>query len=221
MILDLIEKRYSLRNFSNKMPSFDDIRTVLEAGRLAPSFLNVQPWHFIVVKDDNMKKLLYDLSGGQQHILQAPVIIVCCADLNAFGYENFRGILEKRIGMTQERLMYILTSKALNPALNGFEAVKNRGIEEITYAVSYMTLAAAELGLDTCIIGGIGNEYTGINQDVYAIVKEELGLDRNICISSLLLVGYPNEDEVRPTKDRKDFEQIVSFEKYSCNNNEN
>ena len=221
MILDLIEKRYSLRNFSNKMPSFEDIRTILEAGRLAPSFLNVQPWHFIVVKDDNMKKLLFDLSGGQNHILQAPVIVVCCVDLNCFGYENFRSILEKRIGMTQERLLSILNSKALNPAMNGIEAVKSRGIEEITYAIAYMTLAASELGLDTCIIGGIGNEYTGINQDVYAIVKEELGLDRNICVSSLLLVGYPNEDEIRPTKDRKDFEQIVSFEKYSCNSNEN
>ena len=221
MILDLIEKRYSLRNFSSKMPSFEDIRTILEAGRLAPSFLNVQPWHFIVVKDDNMKKLLFDLSNSQPHVLQAPVIIVCCADLNCFGYENFRSILEKRVGMTHERLISILNSKALNPASNSLEAVKNRAIEEVTYAISYMTLAAVELGLDTCIVGGIGNEYTGINQDIYAIVKEELGLEKNICITSLLLVGYPNEDEVRPTKDRKDFEQIVSFEKYSCSNNEN
>ena len=193
MLIDLIKKRYSLRNFDKKMPSFEDIRDIIEAGRLAPSFLK----------------------GCQQHVLDAPVIIACCADLRIFEYEKYRENLEKRPGMTQEKLQYFLNNKALNPASQSQEAVKIRGIEEVTYAISYMTLAAQEKGIETCIIGGIGNEYTQILQDVYAVTKMELELPKEFNLVALLLLGYPKEDNIEPIKTRKTFEEIVSFEKYS------
>ena len=215
MLSELIKNRYSLRNFDNKMPSFDDIRDILEAARLAPSFLNLQPWHFIVIKDDETKTLLYNLSGCQGHVLQAPVVIACCTDLSTFDFEKYKAALENRPGMTQDLLNYFLSSKALNPALLGKEAVKTRGLEELTYAMAYMTLAAHEKGLETCIIGGIGNEYTQINQDIYAVAKMELELPKDVCLAALLLVGYPKEDNIIPNKDRKSFEEVVSFEKYS------
>ena len=79
-----------MRNFDSQMPEFDDIKYILEAGRFAPSFLNLQPWHFIVIKDENTKNFLYNLSGGQPHVAKAPVIIACCADLSIFDYENYR-----------------------------------------------------------------------------------------------------------------------------------
>lgn len=216
MLIDLIKNRYALRSFdSAKIPSFDDIRDILEAGRLAPSFLNLQPWHFIVVKDENTKTLLYNLSGGQPHVLQAPVVIACCADFGTFDFENYKSALEKRPGMTQEKLQYFLNSKALNPASLSPEAVRTRGLEELTYAIAYMTLAANEKGLETCIIGGIGNEYTQVSQDVYAVAKMELELPKNVSLGALLLVGYPTEDTIPPYKERKSFEEVVSFEKYS------
>lgn len=216
MILDLIKNRYALRSFdTEKTPSFEDIRDILEAGRLAPSFLNLQPWHFIVIKDEKTKNLLYNLSGGQAHVLSAPVVIACCADLNVFDYENYKAALEKRPGMTQDLLQYFLNSKALNPASLSKEAVKVRGLEEVTYAIAYMTLAAHEKGLETCIIGGIGNEYTQTAQDIYAVAKMELELPKDVCLAALLLVGYPTEDTVKPFKDRKSFEEIVSFERFS------
>ena len=114
MLLDLIKNRYALRNFDKiKSPSFEDIRDILEAGRLAPSFLNLQPWHFIVIKDEATKNILFNLSGGQPHVLQAPVVIACCADFNVFDYENYKEALSKRPGMTEEKLQYFLNSKWL------------------------------------------------------------------------------------------------------------
>lgn len=216
MILDLIKNRYSLRNFDNKQPSFEDIKEILEAGRLAPSFLNLQPWHFIVIKDENMKNLLYNLSGGQSQILHAPVVIACCADFSVFGFEKYKDALAKRAGMTEEKLQFFLNHKGLNPAYNSYESVKQRGLEELTYAISYMTLAAKEKGLDTCIVGGIGNEYTNTSPDIYAVVKMELELPKEVSLATLLLIGYPKKDNIIPTKDRKSFEEIVSFEKYSA-----
>ena len=78
-----------------------------------------------------------------------------------------------------------------------------------------MTLSAHEKGLETCIIGGMGNEYTQILQDIYAVAKMELNLPKNVCIAALLLIGYPAEDNIIPHKMRKSFEEVVSFEKYS------
>ena len=219
MLIDLIKSRYSLRNFdTEKIPTFDDIRDIIEAGRFAPSFLNLQPWHFIIIKDESTKTLLYNLSNGQSHVAQAPVIIACCADLSVFDYEKYRAALENRQGMTEDVLQSFLNSKALNPALLSKEAVRQRGLEEVTYAIAYMTLAAQEKGIESCIIGGIGNEYTQINQDIYAVAKMELNLPKDVCLCALLLLGYPKEGIIPENKERKPFEEVVSFEKYSVTN---
>ena len=64
---DLISTRKSVRKYSDKQISDDDLRKILESGRLAPSWMNVQSWHFILVKSQENKDLLCELSIGQQH----------------------------------------------------------------------------------------------------------------------------------------------------------
>lgn len=47
---DLIKKRESLRNYDPERPVEQDIlKRILEAGRLAPSACNIQPWKFLVI----------------------------------------------------------------------------------------------------------------------------------------------------------------------------
>lgn len=41
-MLDLIKSRKSVRKYSEKHISDEDLRKILEAGRLAPSWMNVQ-----------------------------------------------------------------------------------------------------------------------------------------------------------------------------------
>ena len=52
-----------------------DLRTILEAGRLAPSWMNVQSWKFILVKSQENKDLLSELSIGQQQVKNADAMI--------------------------------------------------------------------------------------------------------------------------------------------------
>ena len=57
-LLNIIKLRKSERNFSNKKVSRELLLEILEAGRLAPSACNNQPWKFIVVdKPDVLQKL--------------------------------------------------------------------------------------------------------------------------------------------------------------------
>lgn len=214
-MLDVIKNRCSVRNFDlSKTPTEEQIFNVLEAGRLAPSWVNTQPWHFIVIRDEKTRALVSKLAPNQAHLAAAPVIIACLCDLNCFSFENYRTMLQNRPGMTEEGLLNFLNSETLNPALKGQETVKLRVMEELTYAIAYMTLEVHNQGLGCCIIGAIGNEFTGSLGDVYSVVREELAIPDNVYLGTLLAVGCPAEGAFDRPKNRKNFEDVVSFEKY-------
>ena len=79
--LDLARKRASIRAYVDKPVSDSDLGQVLEAGRLAPSAANRQPWQFIVVRDPVVKERLRE-AYSRDWFLQAPVIIVVCVEPN-------------------------------------------------------------------------------------------------------------------------------------------
>ncbi len=78
-ILDLIKKRKSVRSFKNKMIPAEMLAQVLEAGRLAPSSVNLQPWCFIVVDDKELLGGLYQ-AYPRDWFKTAPQVIVICGN---------------------------------------------------------------------------------------------------------------------------------------------
>jgi nitroreductase len=57
-LVDILLSRRSVRRYETKTVPADVVKTILEAGRQAPSASNVQPWHFIVLTDDEIKEQL-------------------------------------------------------------------------------------------------------------------------------------------------------------------
>jgi len=81
-VFDAIRKRHSVRAYlPNEVPN-EKIEKILEAARLAPSAGNAQPWHFVVVKDRQKRKVL---SKGRfaKFLVESPVVIVGCGDRKA------------------------------------------------------------------------------------------------------------------------------------------
>ena len=172
-LLNLIQSRKSVRKYSDKHIPDADLKKVLEAGRLAPSWMNVQCWKFILVKSQENKDLLSELSLGQTQVKNADAVIVCVADTQAW----------------EEAKITHIQKPALNPALQCEKGVLIRSLEQVIY--------------------------TGILPEVYAKVKEKLNLNENQIISTMITLGY--ETESTPTvKTRKDFDEVVSFEKIGC-----
>lgn len=196
MMLDLIKNRKSVRNYSNKHIPDEDLRKILEAGRLAPSWMNVQSWKFVLIKSQENKDLLSELSIGQAHVKNADALIVCVADTGAWD--------EAKITHIQK--------PALNPALQGENGILIRTMEQVVYAISYMMLEAESLGIRSCIIGALANEITGISPDLSKTVKEKLNLNENQIISSIITLGYEAE-HTETKKIRKDFDEVVFLEK--------
>lgn len=213
MVLKEIQERFSVRNFLNKQIPEEVIKEILEAGRLAPSWINTQPWHFIVVRDAGNKTLLSQLAHGQKHVENAPVVIVCCGDKSAWEKENFRDTMEKR-GFPQERIEILLNSPIFNPTLISEDAVMARTLEELTYSIAYMTLEAKAHGVESCIVGAIGNDLTGSVPEVYELTKKTLDLPEDMTIMTLLLLGYPAETTEISDRIRKSFDEVVSYEIY-------
>ncbi len=84
MILKEIVERYSVRKYLDKDVEEEKLREVLEAGRLAPSACNYQPWKFIVVRDKEIRKKIAEPTTWAKFIAEAPVLIVACKVRDGF-----------------------------------------------------------------------------------------------------------------------------------------
>ncbi|MFQ6083719.1 MAG: nitroreductase family protein [Candidatus Aminicenantia bacterium] len=88
-VLDAIRKRKSVRKYKSDPIPEDILLKVLEAARLAPSAKNLQPWKFILIKDEELKMKLAEACLRQYFITKAPVIIVACGfPDNCYAYQG-------------------------------------------------------------------------------------------------------------------------------------
>lgn len=78
--MEAIITRRSIRKFTDQEIKQEDLLNILEAGRMAPSAGNLQPCHFIVVRDPAIKRSLREAALDQELISQASAVIVVCAD---------------------------------------------------------------------------------------------------------------------------------------------
>jgi nitroreductase len=82
-VLKAIINRRTVRRFKPNPIDEEMIQMILEAGRWAPSFSNLQPWRFIVIKDQGLKNALD--KAARESVLhlginEAPVVILVCVD---------------------------------------------------------------------------------------------------------------------------------------------
>ncbi|RLG85405.1 MAG: nitroreductase [Thermoprotei archaeon] len=79
-VYEVILSRRSIRAYKPEPISDEDLKKILEAARWAPSARNLQPWHFVVVKDPTLKEKLVPACRGQSFVRDAACVIVGLAD---------------------------------------------------------------------------------------------------------------------------------------------
>ena len=77
--LDLARRRRSTRGFRIKEVPEQDLYYILDAGRWAPSANNIQPWRFIVVREEEHKKKIAKACYDQDWLAKVPVLVVICS----------------------------------------------------------------------------------------------------------------------------------------------
>ena len=206
-VSEAIQKRVTIRRWMPIPVEKEKIIKVLEAGRRAPSWGNVQPWRFIVVQDKAKIEELAKSGAGQPHISTAPVVIVCCGQMEAFSRKMHRESLKQLIeagvmDWPDELLDNVLGSDLFAPYRLGEQAMIIKASEQIMISVAYMTLEAVNQGLGSCWAGAISPK------DAH----EVLHLPEDLFVHDFFLLGYPDENpKPRP---RKELNRIAFWEKY-------
>jgi len=202
-LFDAIAGRKSIRRFRDQPVPDEVIRKILDAGRLAPSANNTQPWSFLVIKDrgtlslmaeavrqqiDRMIPHAEDAKQAQRlgaykstyytFFEKAPAVIAVFME----GYDAGTDKLLARMGYGAEEV------RRLRPL---------PGLQSVAAAVEHMLLACHALGYGSCWMTG-----PLVAQEAF---EKILGYGREKFIAALLPVGVPDEDpSSRPRKDLDD-----------------
>jgi nitroreductase len=82
-VLEAVKSRRSIRKYKSVPIPEDKLQRVLNAARLAPSAANMQPWEFIVIMDEDVKRKLAMACSNMPWITRAPVVIVALANMDS------------------------------------------------------------------------------------------------------------------------------------------
>lgn len=176
-----IRTRRSIRKFKPDPVPEEAVRALLEAARLAPSGVNLQPWRFVIVKSQEAREKLKEATP-LPFVVQAPVIFVCCVDCQVFSKDT-----------VESRVLELKQAGALAGDFNAEEYARRRAGEEAAaraylslnaaIAIDHLTLRAVDLGLGTCWVMMFDQEK----------VKKALVLEDRYLVTALIPVGYPDQ----------------------------
>ncbi len=109
--LELAKKRYSVRKYQSKKVEKDKLLKILEAGRVAPTGCNNQPFKLIVVQEEEGLEKIKKAAN----IFGAPLAIIVCGDHNAVWKRPFDGknILDIDVSIVTDHMMLQATELGL------------------------------------------------------------------------------------------------------------
>ncbi len=140
---DVIKKRKSVRKYKPVPIADEVIKRILDAGRMAPSAKNYQPWHFIVIRDPEIKKKVAEACSNQFFIAEADVIICGCAfEKVAWGrMGNYMAAWPHDLSIALEHVILAATNEGLGTCWIGkFDEGMVRDVLEIPDGVRVVAL---------------------------------------------------------------------------------
>ncbi|MDQ7787587.1 MAG: nitroreductase family protein [Thermodesulfovibrionales bacterium] len=195
---EAIEKRRSIRRFKPDPLPDEVIKALLDAARLAPSGCNAQPWRFKIVKDTATKLNLAEAAHRQPFIAKAPVVLVCCADIQGYIEGTISSIQDLgRTGSVEERVVTLILERTEKMKALKTEEIAPRVAFNVAIAVEHIVLRALDFGLGTCWVRLIDEQ----------MVRNMFGWDKNIHVVALLPIGFPAESP--PPRRRLNMNDII------------
>jgi nitroreductase len=198
----LLDRRATMR-FKPDEPVPDEfLDAILSFGSQAPSGYNLQPWRFIVVRDEENRRRLRRAAMNQAKVAEAPVVIIAVgvkSDLEQRADQALREGARRGAGKfeTVERAkqgaMNFLSTIPLDVWLNRHTMID----------VTTMMLVAESYGFDTAPMEGFDPE----------AVKLEFGIPAEDEVVALLALGRAEKPE-KAYPGRFPIEHIVFSERY-------
>ncbi len=170
--------RYATKKFNPEAIIPDDQWTAIEdALCMSPSSIGLQPWHFIVVKTPELREQLRGASFGQPQVTDASHYVVLCGLRNIENCDVERLVQAKKdiLGLSDEDAAIALERyMGYSFFWDSPEKLKSYVESQIHLAAGFVSYAAAEWRVDSCMIGGMVpekyDEILGLNDTPYRTV---------------------------------------------------
>ncbi|HBO2457416.1 TPA: NAD(P)H-dependent oxidoreductase, partial [Pseudomonas aeruginosa] len=160
-IIDAFKFRHATKQFDpSKKVSDEDFETILEAGRLSPSSLGLEPWHFVVVQSETLRDKLKPYSwGAQKQLDTASHFVLIFARKNVTSQSEYVQNLIRGVKQYEESTIPAVNEKfdnfQTNFHINDNERTLYDWASKQTYiALGNMMTTAALLGVDSCPMEG-------------------------------------------------------------------
>ncbi len=109
---EVIKTRRSVRSYKPDPVSEEVLMRVLDAARIAPSGSNRQPWKFIIVRDEALKRKIAQHCSHQYFIAEAPIVIVACGRNIHYNRGGYMGDLSMLVDVSIAFTHLILAARA-------------------------------------------------------------------------------------------------------------
>jgi nitroreductase len=141
---------------------------------------------------------LAEAAHRQPFIAKAPVVLVCCADIQGYIEGTISSIQDLgRTGSVEDRVVTLILERTEKMKALKAEELAPRVAFNVAIAVEHIVLRALDFGLGTCWVRLIDEQ----------MVRDMFGWDKNIHVVALLPIGFPAESP--PPRRRLNMNDII------------
>jgi nitroreductase len=184
-VVQSLRSHRSIRRFTSEPLADEILLPLIETAQRSSTSSNLQCYSVIVVRDQEKKAKIASLCGNQQQIIDCPVFLAHCADLN-------------RAKVVCEQAGYDFEAQYIELLL----------LSVIDSTIFAQTLLSAVEGV------GLGGCYIGAARNHPAELAEVLGLPPHVFVVFGMTLGHPDSTHLPMLRPRLPLEAIVHHESY-------
>ncbi|MCJ7651816.1 MAG: nitroreductase family protein, partial [Candidatus Lokiarchaeota archaeon] len=173
--INLINERRTIRAYSSRKLTEEEINTIIHSAIRAPSAGNMMFYSIIQVKDQEMKEKLVKTCDNQPHIAKAPLVLLFLADVQRWWDYFIISNIDDRCEKENIEFQTPQESDLLLACCDALIAAQNA------------VIGAEALGIGSCYIGDV--------MENYEVHREIFSLPRWVFPITLICFGYPKGDK--------------------------
>jgi len=193
-IKQAIEHRRSVKHYDpTHVMTEAEVTELMEHAVLSPTAFNIQHWRFVRVKDPIKRQLIQDASWGQSQVTEASLLLVLCADLNAWEKQP-----ERYWRNAPQEVQDYLLPAIENYYTNHHQAQRDECLRSASMAAMNIMLMAKGMGYDSCPMDGFDFDQ----------VAKIINLPHDHIITMMITIGKKKVD-ARPRSGQLPLDEVL------------
>lgn len=198
--LNAIQTRRSVKQFDpNHVLTDQEIEQLISLAMLAPTAFNIQHWRFVIVREPQLRQQIRQVAWDQAQVTDASLLIVLCADLQAWQKQPERYWRDAPQAAQDFLLPAIHHYYDGKPQVQRDEAMRSCGM-----AAQTLMLAAKALGYDSCPMDGFDFEQ----------VAGLINLPSDHVISMFIAIGKPLQ-AAQPRGGQLAIDEVIIWDRFT------